>query len=93
MVSALFGCGGGSGCNTTATNVVYTQSNEPGGNPLLAYRRAADGTLTPPPGSPFDLKGTGLANPMEVLGPPDDDQQIIATPDHRLLFAVNAGWS
>jgi 6-phosphogluconolactonase (cycloisomerase 2 family) len=86
----LCGCSGDSH-NDTARNVLYTSSNDPAANTIIAYSRAADGTLTPLSGSPFDLKGQGLPNPNEDFGPPDDDQQVIASADHKLLFAVNPG--
>jgi 6-phosphogluconolactonase (cycloisomerase 2 family) len=87
----LFGCGGGGIAGTQATSILYTESNDPTQNTLLAFTRASDGTLTPLPGSPFDLKGQGLANDQEMLGPPDADQQVIINPNHTFLFAVNQG--
>lgn len=88
----LAGCGGdNNNSNTRATNVVYTESNEPAANTILAFRRASDGTLTPLTGSPFSLNGQGLANPQENFGPADKDTPIITSPDHRLMFAVNPG--
>ena len=35
--------------------------------------------------------GTGVANPQGLLGPDDSDKEVIASPDGRLLFAVNQG--
>jgi DNA-binding beta-propeller fold protein YncE len=76
-----------------ATNVVYVETNDitPGQNAILAYARAADGSLTPLAGSPFLTGGTGVGNPTQGLGPDDSDQEIIASADHTRLFAVNAG--
>jgi DNA-binding beta-propeller fold protein YncE len=76
-----------------ATNVVYVETNDitPGKNAILAFSRAADGSLTPLAGSPFAIGGTGVGNPTQGLGPDDSDQEIIASPDHTRLFAVNAG--
>lgn len=89
---ALSGCGGGGNSNgARAANVLYTESNDPAGNKLLAYSRAADGSLTPLAGFPFDLKGQGLANPTEAIGPADSDQQIITDANHQFVFAVNPG--
>jgi 6-phosphogluconolactonase (cycloisomerase 2 family) len=76
-----------------ATNVVYVETNDitPGQNAVLGYARAADGSLTPLPGSPFPTGGTGVGNPTQGLGPDDSDQEMVATADHTRLFAVNAG--
>jgi hypothetical protein len=35
--------------------------------------------------------GTGQFNLPKALGPDDSDQEVVATPDGRLLFAVNQG--
>lgn len=76
-----------------ATNVLYTLSNNitAGQNAVLAYARAADGSLTPLAGGPFMTGGTGVSNPTQSLGPDDSDDELIASPDHTRLFAVNAG--
>jgi 6-phosphogluconolactonase (cycloisomerase 2 family) len=75
-----------------ARNLVYVQSNNPAGNAIFAFRRAANGSLTPLPGSPFPTGGTGLnVDPTFALGPDDSDQEVIVNPDHTLLFAVNGG--
>ena len=41
-------------------NIVYVESNDPDGNAIFAFKRAADGSLTPLPGSPFSAKGLGI---------------------------------
>ena len=43
------------------------------------------------PGSPFPASGTGFLNAAEVLGPDDNDREIVATPDHRFLYVTNQG--
>jgi 6-phosphogluconolactonase (cycloisomerase 2 family) len=75
------------------THVLYVETNDitPGKNAVLAYSRAADGSVTPLAGSPFPIGGTGVGNPTQGLGPDDSDQEILASPDHTRLFAVNAG--
>src|SRR5205085_6618926 len=75
------------------SGVVYVESNigTPGGNSILAFRRDSQGNLTPLPGSPFPTGGTGVFDTSLQLGPFDSDQNIIANPEHSLLFAVNAG--
>lgn len=90
----LAGCSGNSSpSNSTASNVLYVSTNDPasGRNAMLAYRRAADGSLTPLPGSPFLMGGTGVSNPAQLDGPDDDDQNIIVSSDHRFLYSVNSG--
>lgn len=72
------------------TGVVYVQSNDPSGNAILAYRRHADGSLTPLRGSPFATGGLGIT-PTFALGPFDSDQEVITNPSHTLLFATNGG--
>ncbi|HWE37729.1 MAG TPA: hypothetical protein VG406_14270 [Isosphaeraceae bacterium] len=69
---------------------VYTQSNDPAGNAVFAFRRHRDGSLTPVPGSPFPTGGTGIT-PTFNLGPFDSDQEIIIDRHRRLLFTVNGG--
>lgn len=73
--------------------VVYVESNigTPGGNSILAFRRDGQGNLTPLPGSPFLTGGTGVFDTSLQLGPFDSDQNVIANPEHTLLFAVNSG--
>lgn len=75
-----------------AGEFVYTESNnpEPGQNAVIALKRnAADGSLRQV--GTFATGGTGLANVTQGLGPDDSDQEVIASPDGRLLFAVNQG--
>ncbi len=76
-----------------ASNVLYIVSNVPmtGQNSVLGYRRAADGTLTALPGSPFLTGGAGTANPGQILGPDDVDFPLAVNANHRRLFAVNPG--
>ena len=72
------------------SGVVYVESNDPAGNAILAYRRQADGSLTPLNGSPFPTGGLGVT-PSFNLGPFDSDQNIITDPSHTFLYAVNGG--
>ncbi len=74
-----------------ATSFVYTETDNsnPGQNAVIAYRQNSDGQLTQI-GS-FNTDGTGVANPQGLLGPDDSDKEVIASPDGRLLFAVNQG--
>ncbi len=70
---------------------IYTEtdSSNPGQNAVIAYRQNSHGQLAQI-GS-FDTGGTGVANPQGLLGPDDSDKEVIASPDGRLLFAVNQG--
>ena len=78
-----------------ATSFIYTETenSNPGQNAVIAFRRNADGQVTEI-GS-FKTGGTGFATPAGALGPllgPDaSDREVIASPDGRLLFAVNQG--
>jgi 6-phosphogluconolactonase (cycloisomerase 2 family) len=75
-----------------ASSVVYVETNNPAAdqNAVLAFRRnPADGSLTEI-GS-FATGGTGELNLPKAIGPDDGDQQVVATPDGRFLFAVNEG--
>ena len=78
---------------TGRANLLYIINNDPttGQNAVLGYSRAADGTLTDLPGSPFFTGGTGYRNVNERIGPDDSDGELIISPDHRYLFATNTG--
>jgi 6-phosphogluconolactonase (cycloisomerase 2 family) len=74
-----------------AASFVYTETDNsnPGQNAVIAYRQNSDGQLTQI-GS-FNTGGTGVANPEGLLGPDDSNNEVIASPNGRLLFAVNQG--
>jgi 6-phosphogluconolactonase (cycloisomerase 2 family) len=76
-----------------ASGVVYVGANDPNANQnaVVAFSRAADGSLTPLAGSPFLTGGTGTANAEQKLGPDDVDKGLIVNAAHTLLFAVNSG--
>ncbi len=65
---------------------VYTLTNATSGNAVLAFRRAADGSLSSL-GS-FATGGTGIGGTVDPL---QSQFAVILSDDHRLLFAVNAG--
>jgi len=80
----------------TLAGVVYIESNipQPNGNSILAWRRDADGRLTPLPGSPFVTGGAGVGtdpNTIPTVGPFDSDQNLIVNAARSRLFAVNSG--
>jgi 6-phosphogluconolactonase (cycloisomerase 2 family) len=73
-------------------STVYVESNNPdlAENAVLAFRRdPSDGSLTQI--GTYATNGTGQFNLPKVLGPDDSDQEVVATPDGRFLFAVNQG--
>jgi 6-phosphogluconolactonase len=63
---------------------VYTQTNDPGGNQIIAYRRAADGTLTQL--GAYDTGGRGTGTPHLA-----SQGSVMLSDDGRWLFAANAG--
>lgn len=62
---------------------VYTLTNSPSGNAVLAFGRAADGTLVPQ-----GTFGTGGSGSGAALG---SQGAVVLTDDGRQLLAVNAG--
>ena len=78
---------------TLPRDVLYVESNStvPGKNAVLAYRRAANGSLTPLPGSPFLTGGTGWFDPTYAVGPFDGDGIMAADPIGGVLFVPNGG--
>jgi 6-phosphogluconolactonase (cycloisomerase 2 family) len=65
---------------------VFVMTNAADKNEIIAYSRAANGTLKQ--GSTFNTRGRGsggLVDPLESQG------SLILSQDHTLLFAVNAG--
>ena len=76
---------GGDGRSSQA-GAVYTMTNATAGNQVLAYRRAADGTLSSL--GAFATGGTGVGGAVDPL---QSQYSIVLDDDHRLLFAVDAG--
>jgi 6-phosphogluconolactonase len=62
---------------------VYTLTNAAGGNAVVAFNRAADGTLTPQ--GTFPTGGIGTGSGLGSQG------AVVLSDDGRQLFAVNAG--
>jgi 6-phosphogluconolactonase (cycloisomerase 2 family) len=62
---------------------VYTESNDPAGNAVLVFHRAADGTLTPGPS--VDTGGLGAGGKLGSQG------ALTLSESGRWLLAVNAG--
>ncbi|HEY2720811.1 MAG TPA: hypothetical protein VGI82_03740, partial [Chitinophagaceae bacterium] len=72
-------------------DIVYLETNDLNQNAILAYWQKDDSTLIQLAGSPFLTGGTGIANPMQALGPDDDDNQLLITSNKNFLLAVNPG--
>jgi 6-phosphogluconolactonase (cycloisomerase 2 family) len=79
--------------NNTSGDVVYFQTNNHNGNQnaILAYRLKSDGQLEQLSGSPFPTGGSGVGNPMQILGPNDSDTEVKISEDGKFLLAVNSG--
>jgi 6-phosphogluconolactonase (cycloisomerase 2 family) len=67
---------------------VFTQTDDATSNSVVAFARHPDGTLSYVANYPTDGKGLGGAN---VVDPLQSQYAVALTPDHRYLFAVNAG--
>jgi 6-phosphogluconolactonase (cycloisomerase 2 family) len=64
---------------------VYVNDNTTGVNTVAGFDRHADGSLTPIPGSPFSVGGTGAGHANASQG------SLQLSADGRYLFAVDAG--
>lgn len=73
---------------TAASNVVgqlYVNDNTAGVNTVAGFDRHSDGTLTPIPGSPFAVGGTGTGHATASQG------SLQLSADGRYLLTVDAG--
>jgi 6-phosphogluconolactonase (cycloisomerase 2 family) len=68
---------------------VFVQTNEPGGNEVVAFSRAADGSLTRT--AAFATGGLGATQSGAVVDTLASQGSLALDGDHGLLFAVNAG--
>jgi 6-phosphogluconolactonase len=73
----------GNGVTETAEAGLYVQTNESGSNQIIAFRRAADGSLTPR--GAFATGGSGLGLPHLT-----SQGSVVLTGDRRLLLVTNA---
>lgn len=72
--------------------LLLIESNESTGNAIIAFRRAADGALSEMPQGRVMTGGNGVApDSTQSRGPFEADQQLVLTPDHRYVLAVNTG--
>ena len=65
---------------------VYTMTNGAAGNAIVAFRRAADGAITP-----LGTFATGGAGTGGTVDPLVSQYALLLNDSHSLLFAVNAG--
>lgn len=79
--------------NSHGSDVFYIETNDynTNQNAILAYRLNDNGNLEQITGSPFRTGGTGVGNPMQLLGPNDSDTEIKLSADGNFLLAVNSG--
>jgi len=75
-----------SGDHSTSEGAVYVTTNGVDGNEVKAFSRAADGSLTPL--GAFATGGKGVGGTADPL---TSQAAAALSPDHKLLFVVNAG--
>lgn len=83
LLTALAGFASPAFAGTGTGGFVFTQTNAAAGNSILAYARAADGSLSFAASYPAGGLGTGVS-----LG---SQGSVILTPDNKWLLAVDAG--
>ena len=66
---------------------VFTETDDPTSNAVVAFARRADGTLRYVANYPTGGQGLGGAN---VVDPLQSQFAVVLTPDHQYLYAVNA---
>ncbi len=72
--------------NNNATGAVFVMSNDASKNEVIAFERAANGTLDESVSYETHGRGSGgITDPLESQG------SLTLSQDHSLLFAVNAG--
>ena len=69
-----------------AVGGVFVTTNATSGNAVVAFARAADGTLTP-----SGTFGTGGAGTGGTLDPLASQAAVVLSDDHQRLYVVNAG--
>jgi 6-phosphogluconolactonase (cycloisomerase 2 family) len=72
-----------------ANHAVFVQTNDPGGNEVLAYHRANSGTLTLT--GTYETGGKGGRVEGAVVDPLASQGALVYDRDHQLLIGVNAG--
>jgi 6-phosphogluconolactonase (cycloisomerase 2 family) len=74
---------------TFEPGAVFAQTDNPAGNQIIAYRRAADGTLTY--AASYYTGGKGAVAAGAVVDPLASQGSLTSADHGRLLLAVNAG--
>jgi 6-phosphogluconolactonase (cycloisomerase 2 family) len=69
--------------------MVFVQSNDPQQNSVLAFRRAANGTLTP--AGEFRTGGRGGSQRDNPFDPLASQESLVFDRTHQVMIAVNAG--
>jgi 6-phosphogluconolactonase (cycloisomerase 2 family) len=91
VATATFVLAGGASASTTGPQPssvighVYVNDNTSPVNTIAGFERHADGSLTPIPGSPFAIGGSGTGHPDASQG------SLQLSDDGRYLLAVDAG--
>lgn len=75
--------------SSSTAHAVFVQSDDPAGNTVAVYARAADGTLTLVHG--YATGGRGGVLDGSVVDHLASQGSLTYDPAHRLLYAVNAG--
>jgi hypothetical protein len=89
MLVALFGWHGLTVAHAQGSDqaggagAVYTSTNDPAGNRVLAFSRAGDGSLTS--AGSFPTGGVGTGSGLGSQG------ALVLSESHRVLYVVNAG--
>ncbi|MFJ6837295.1 lactonase family protein [Streptomyces sp. NPDC091209] len=81
--------GGGDGHHREGHHAVFVQTDNPAGNQIVAYRRAANGRLTQ--ARTYDTNGLGGVLDGSVADHLASQGSLTYDPHHALLYAVNAG--
>ncbi|OED44635.1 hypothetical protein AB833_01210 [Chromatiales bacterium (ex Bugula neritina AB1)] len=98
--ATVAGCGGSSGGSVTsgsnAVGAVYAMTNAADTNTVVAYARAADGTLTLIGSAATEGQGSGPTNVASgpggnAIDPLASNYALVMSTDNRFVFAVNAG--
>jgi 6-phosphogluconolactonase (cycloisomerase 2 family) len=77
------------GHNNAAPHAVYVQTNDPGGNAVLVYEQAADGTLSA--GGSYATGGNGGAQTGAVVDPLASQGSVAYDASNHLLLVTNGG--
>jgi 6-phosphogluconolactonase (cycloisomerase 2 family) len=87
VAAAVFAAGGAAAAPGASHVIghVYVNDNTTPVNTVAGFDRRADGTLTPMPGSPFAVGGSGTGHPDASQG------SLQLSADGRFLLAVDAG--